>query len=677
MKGKLLLSIGLAGLFLALVLALLTPTGPPTARAAGGETFTVNSAGDDPDASPGDCQCQTSGRVCTLRAAIQEANACSGQQTIRFSEPMQISPGAALPTITDAGTVIDGSDRWQVVSGYEVPGVVLNGQGHNFSGLVITASNCAVYGLGITNFGQHGVYLYGGAQNNVIGGPGTHQRNVISGNGQYGVRIEGTTTKNNRVESNYIGTNAPGLSQHGNLWHGVSIWYGTGNIISGNLIAANGWSGIGADGVDGYTQIGNNRIGLSVDGQPLGNGFYGIHLAHGSRPVVISNTIAYNKRGIYLEGGSIPWIYRNTIYGHNASASNLTYAGYGGGIFCYQSAPVIAENVITNNVAYTGTDKIGYGGGIALLNCDEALIGSNTIVSNTANTAGQGKGGGIYIEDSNNVEVRANRVLSNVATTTSGREWGWGGGIAVSGGSGTIEDNEIASNQARSAGGGHGGGLYQWYGSTTFRRNRVTGNSGGTAIHVGFSSSLFESNQVVGNPASLAVDLLYSPGPVLVNNIIAGSRYAVNAYATADYSLTAKLFHNTLVGTGSGQGVTAESGYVTLILVNNVVVSHAIGISNTYPASSTISADHTLFWGNADNGIVGTNPVYGNPRFLNPVGSNYHLGPGSAAIDAGVTEPTVHTDIDGDPRPIGAGYDIGADERRMYVYLPLVLRQSP
>ena len=673
MKGKLLLSIGLAGLLLALMLALLALAGLPAARAAGGETFIVDSAGDDPDASTGNCQCRTSGGVCTLRAAIQEANACSGPQTIRFSEPMQISPGTALPTITGDGTVIDGSDRWQLVSGYEVPGVVLNGWGRNFHGLVITASNCALYGLGIANFGQHGVYLYGGAQNNIIGGPGTHQRNVISGNGQYGVRIEDATTKNNRVESNYIGTNAPGLYQHSNFWHGVSIWYGTGSVISGNLIAANGWSGIGVDGVDGYTQIGNNRIGLSVDGQPLGNGFYGIHLAHGSRPVVISNTIAYNKRGIYLEGGSIPWIYRNTIYGHNASASSLAYPGYGGGIFCYQSAPVIAENVITNNAAYTGTDKIGYGGGIALNECQDALISYNTVVSNTANTAGQGEGGGIYIEDSNDVVVRANRVLSNVATTTSGREWGWGGGIAISGGSGTIEDNEIAGNKARSAGGGSGGGLYQWYGSTTFRRNRVTGNYGGTAVYLGFSSSLFESNQVVGNPASCAVDLVHSLGPVLVNNIIAGSRYAVNAYATAAYPLTAKLFHNTLVGTGSGQGVTAESGYVTLVLVNNIVVSHAIGISNTYPLSSTISADHTLFWGNTDNGIVGTNPVYGDPRFLNPAEGNYHLGPGSAAIDAGVTELTVHTDIDGDQRPLGAGYDIGADEAR-FVYLPLVLR---
>ncbi|MGB9776913.1 MAG: choice-of-anchor Q domain-containing protein [Anaerolineae bacterium] len=88
---------------------------------------------------------------------------------------------------------------------------------------------------------------------------------------------------------------------------------------------------------------------------------------------------------------------------------------------------------------------------------------------------------------------------------------------------------------------------------------------------------------------------------------------------------------------------------------------------------SLISVGYTLFWANADNGIPGTNPVYGDPCFLNLAGGNYHLSPGSAAVDAGVTEPTITTDIDGDPRPLGAGYDIGADEAR-FLYLPLVLR---
>jgi len=41
--------------------------------------------------------------------------------------------------------------------------------------------------------------------------------------------------------------------------------------------------------------------------------------------------------------------------------------------------------------------------------------------------------------------------------------------------------------------------------------------------------------------------------------------------------------------------------------------------------------------------------------------SNFHLAPGSAAINAGVNAGVV-TDFDGDPRPIGGRFDIGFDE---------------
>jgi hypothetical protein len=52
----------------------------------------------------------------------------------------------------------------------------------------------------------------------------------------------------------------------------------------------------------------------------------------------------------------------------------------------------------------------------------------------------------------------------------------------------------------------------------------------------------------------------------------------------------------------------------------------------------------------------------------------YHLQADSAAIDAGVDAGVDH-DIDGDLRPLGDGFDIGADEFVYYkIYLPLVLR---
>jgi CSLREA domain-containing protein len=48
-------------------------------------TFTVNSLADTPDAAPGNGTCATAGGVCTLRAAIEEANSLSGDDTINFS----------------------------------------------------------------------------------------------------------------------------------------------------------------------------------------------------------------------------------------------------------------------------------------------------------------------------------------------------------------------------------------------------------------------------------------------------------------------------------------------------------------------------------------------------------------------------------------------------------------
>jgi hypothetical protein len=65
-------------------------------------------------------------------------------------------------------------------------------------------------------------------------------------------------------------------------------------------------------------------------------------------------------------------------------------------------------------------------------------------------------------------------------------------------------------------------------------------------------------------------------------------------------------------------------------------------------------------------------PIFGDPLFLNPAAGDYHIAPGSAAIDAGIFAG-VTTDIDGDPRSI-THPAIGADELVKKTYLPLVLR---
>jgi CSLREA domain-containing protein len=61
------------------------------ARPAHAATFTVNSTGDGADANTADNICDsdlgTADEQCTLRAAIQQANATSGADQINFSIP--------------------------------------------------------------------------------------------------------------------------------------------------------------------------------------------------------------------------------------------------------------------------------------------------------------------------------------------------------------------------------------------------------------------------------------------------------------------------------------------------------------------------------------------------------------------------------------------------------------
>src|ERR671916_619947 len=78
----------LALFLLAVSVAALLLAGKPAPAIDLSGLYTVNSTGDQPDASAGDNSCATSGGVCTLRAAIQEANATTtGSDFIGFNIP--------------------------------------------------------------------------------------------------------------------------------------------------------------------------------------------------------------------------------------------------------------------------------------------------------------------------------------------------------------------------------------------------------------------------------------------------------------------------------------------------------------------------------------------------------------------------------------------------------------
>src|SRR5262249_54924247 len=133
-------------------------------------TYTVNSTADTDD---GVCNAAN----CTLREAINAANANPGHDTIAFhigSGPKTISPLSPLPPITDAVT-IDGTTH-PGCSGARIIESDGSGAGGGGSGLHISGGGSLVAGLVINRFltafpatGGNGILLDGAGGNEIRG----------------------------------------------------------------------------------------------------------------------------------------------------------------------------------------------------------------------------------------------------------------------------------------------------------------------------------------------------------------------------------------------------------------------------------------------------------------------------------------------------------------------------
>ena len=198
-----------------------------------------------------------------------------------------------------------------------------------------------------------------------------------------------------------------------------------------------------------------------------------------------------------------------------------------------------------------------------------------------------------------------------------------------------------------------------------------------------------DRNNIISNTATHGGGILVSDASsfTMTNSLVAENRATTEGGGMAFYTdpvfpVTGTIAHNTFagntLGVGPGKyGIAANKDYLTLDLVNNIVVSHTYGV---YADSGAIvSLDHTLFYSNTlgDTGgdpITNTNAITGQDPLLD---STYHLTAGSPAICAGLTIGWPAFDVDGEPRRL-TDPDIGADEYELptQVYLPLVMRSD-
>jgi len=186
--------------------------------------------------------------------------------------------------------------------------------------------------------GLDGVLITDGAFQNTIGGTGTGEGNLISGNRDSGILIglpgANSLPFGNEILGNRIGTNADGDSSIPNEKFGIAIYQSQGNNIGGfgtdmpgarNIISGNGLVGVLISGAGSYqTRVSGNYIGVGADGfQPLGNGHNGVYITVGAHDNIIGgtesnsgNVIANNGRnGVALapDAGSGNLIDPNTI----------------------------------------------------------------------------------------------------------------------------------------------------------------------------------------------------------------------------------------------------------------------------------------------------------------------------------------------------------------------------
>jgi hypothetical protein len=289
-------------------------------------TFTVNNT---LDSGTGPCR----PAVCSLRQAINDANATSGKDTIKFDIRERgvqvIKPATKLPQITDSVTIDgysqSGSSPNTLDKGTNAKITIeLNGSlaetnngtdpRNNLAGLDVAAPNTVIKGLAIRGFLRSGIKTSGeattgvkvegnflgtnasgtsgqggdgvsiGSAGTTVGGSTPAARNLISANGRSGVQL---FSDNNVVSGNLIGTKKDGIGALGNSFSGVSI-FGRNNLIGGttpgsaNTIAFNGGDGVAIENTDGTTvNRGNRVLGNSI----FSNGAIGIDLGNGRRLV--------------------------------------------------------------------------------------------------------------------------------------------------------------------------------------------------------------------------------------------------------------------------------------------------------------------------------------------------------------------------------------------------------
>ncbi len=402
-----------------------------------------------------------------------------------------------------------------------------------------------------------GVLVGTASASNTVGGTDAGVRNVISGNGHFGVDLFEAGTSN-LVQGNFIGTDAAGKAALRNQGSGVCLSGSHSNLIGGtviearNIISANGLMGIAITNASGNVVAGN-FVGTDVTGtNGLGNTLAGIQILSGT-----ANRV----------GGTSPNT-RNLISGNGASG--LEFMGSASG------------NVVQGN--YIGTDPTGRW---ALSNKVDGVhleSGGNTIggaVGGAGNLISGNLNNGItllgnYAEGN---DIQGNLIGTDLTGTAAIPNWQ--GGVGISGApSNTIGGTVPGTGNLISGNGSPNkqGGIYLINAGAT--GNLIQGNRIGTDL----SGRLALGNRYEGVFAT-------NTGPNTIGGAAAGA--------------------GNLISANGSRGIFLSPAWGTVIQGNLIGVD-ATGTNPLGNGTIVLAAAVEMEEGSHDNLVGGAKPAAGN-----------------------------------------------------------------
>lgn len=362
------------------------------AASAHAYTFTVDSTGDESAVDPGNADpsiaCDTALDTCTLRSAIEAANAQAGADIIEFNISgagvHTFTPASAYPDITQPLT-INGETQPGASCGTLVPASLPAASNTPHTLLI------EIDGTSGSPASQGVLSLMGGSSGSVIRGLVVNR----SSNSSSGIYASGGIT-GATIECNYVGTDPSGVSALANTNNGIIVYLATGVTVQNNLLSGNSSAGINTTGSD-TTTIQNNIIGLDVGGGSAlanntgissfgynttggftvthnivgGNTSYGVSFENTFDITVTGNLIGLSMNGGTVgNGGDGLVIFGSSdvgIGGTSATNRNVIAGNAGSGINLYEncngSGRIQNVSIIGNYIGTNATGAVASGFG--------------------------------------------------------------------------------------------------------------------------------------------------------------------------------------------------------------------------------------------------------------------------------------------------------------------------